>query len=190
MECSTGADAGRAAIPDYRSRAFGVGGRYGGAVSSDGWPTGTVSFLFTDVEGSTRLWAADEEAMSQSLRLHDSVLRDAIETAGGHIFTTAGDSFAAAFSRASDAVRAATEAQAALGRAVWPGPALHVRMGIHMGEAEERNGDYFGTVVNTAARVEAAGHGGQVLITDPVSYTHLTLPTMSTTCWCGGGGGA
>jgi predicted ATPase/class 3 adenylate cyclase len=155
-------------MPEERGRTFGVGGRYGGAVSSDGWPTGTVSFLFTDVEGSTRLWAADEEAMSQSLRLHDSVLRDVIETAGGHVFTTAGDSFAAAFSRASDAVRAATEAQAALGRAMWPGPALRVRMGIHMGEAEERNGDYFGTVVNTAARVEAAGHGGQVLITDPV----------------------
>jgi len=124
--------------------------------------------LFTDVEGSTRLWAADEEAMSQSLRLHDSVLRGAIETADGHVFTTAGDSFAAAFSRASDAVRAATDAQAALGRAEWPGPVLHVRMGIHMGEAEERNGDYFGTVVNTAARVEAAGHGDQILVTDQV----------------------
>ena len=151
-----------------RSRTLGVDGRYGGAVSSDGWPTGTVSFLFTDVEGSTRLWAADEEAMSQSLRLHDSVLRGAIETADGHVFTTAGDSFAAAFSRASDAVRAATDAQAALGRAEWPGPVLHVRMGIHMGEAEERNGDYFGTVVNTAARVEAAGHGDQILVTDQV----------------------
>ena len=137
-------------------------------MSSDGWPTGTVSFLFTDVEGSTRLWAADEDAMSQSLRLHDTVLRHAIEAAGGYVFTTAGDSFAAAFSRASDAVRAATEAQLALGRAAWPGPTLSVRMGIHVGEAEERSGDYFGTVVNTAARVEAAGHGGQVLITDQV----------------------
>ena len=106
--------------------------------------------------------------MSASLSVHDAILRSAIEGCGGYVFTTAGDSFAAAFGRASDAVRAATEAQRALGGAVWPGPALRVRMGLHLGEAEERGGDYFGPAVNTAARVEAAGHGGQVLITDPV----------------------
>ena len=84
------------------------------------------------------------------------------------MFTTAGHSFAAAFGRASDAVRAATESQRALINATWPGPALKVRMGLHLGEAEERGGDYFGPVVNTAARVETAGHGGQVLMTDAV----------------------
>ena len=133
-----------------------------------GRPSGTVTFLFTDVEGSTRLWSAGKEAMSASLLVHDSILRGAIEGNDGYVFTTAGDSFAAAFGRASDAVRAALESQRALTDAVWPGPALKVRMGLHLGEAEERGGDYFGPVVNTAARVEAAGHGGQVLITEPV----------------------
>ncbi len=131
-------------------------------------PSGTVTFLFTDVEGSTKLWAADKDAMSASLLVHDSILREAIEGNGGYVFTTAGDSFAAAFARASDAVRAASESQRALMDATWPGPTLRVRMGLHLGEAEERGGDYFGTVVNTAARVEAAGHGGQVLLTEPV----------------------
>ena len=131
-------------------------------------PSGTVTFLFTDVEGSTRLWAADKGAMSASLLVHDAILRAAIESHGGYVFTTAGDSFAAAFGRASDAVTAADESQRALTNAVWPGPVLKVRMGLHLGEAEERGGDYFGPVVNTAARVEAAGHGGQVLITEGV----------------------
>ena len=131
-------------------------------------PSGTVTFFFTDVEGSTRLWAADKDAMSASLLVHDAILRSAIEGNGGYVFTTAGDSFAAAFAKASDAVRAATESQRALTDAAWPGPALKVRMGLHLGEAEERGGDYFGPVVNTAARVEAAGHGGQVLLTEPV----------------------
>jgi predicted ATPase/class 3 adenylate cyclase len=130
------------------------------------YPTGTVTFLFTDVEGSTRLWADDEAAMSRSLQLHDEILRSSIEAAGGYVFTTAGDSFAAAFTRASDAVRAATDAQSRLDAAEWPGAHLRIRMGIHVGEAEERGGDYFGTVVNIAARVEAAGHGGQVLLTE------------------------
>ena len=131
-------------------------------------PSGTVTFLFTDVEGSTKLWAADKVAMSASLLVHDAILRRAIEGNSGYVFTTAGDSFAAAFAKASDAVRAATESQRALTDATWPGPALEVRMGLHLGEAEERGGDYFGPVVNTAARVEAAGHGGQVLLTEPV----------------------
>ncbi len=131
-------------------------------------PSGTVTFLFTDVEGSTRLWAADSAAMSASLLVHDSVVRFAIESADGYVFTTAGDSFAAAFSRASDAVSAASAIQEDLAATTWPGPGLRVRIGMHLGEAEERNGDYFGPVVNTAARVEAAGHGGQTLLTESV----------------------
>ena len=131
-------------------------------------PSGTVTFLFTDVEGSTRSWAADADAMSASLRVHDAIVRDAIEANAGYVFTTAGDSFAAAFTRASDAVNAATAAQVALDAATWPGPALKIRIGIHQGESEERQGDYFGPVVNIAARVEAAGHGGQTLMSESV----------------------
>ena len=127
-----------------------------------------MTFLFTDIEGSTRLWAADSEAMSASLLVHDGIVRDAIESNAGYVFATAGDSFAAAFTRASDAVNAARYAQAALGQAAWPGPALGVRIGVHQGEAEERRGDYFGSVVNVAARVEAAGHGGQTVVTEAV----------------------
>ena len=104
--------------------------------------------------------------MSASLLVHDSILREAIESCDGYVFTTAGDSFAAAFSKASDAVNAAGQIQAKLAAASWPGPALRVRIGVHLGEAEERGGDYFGPVVNTTARVEAAGHGGQTVITD------------------------
>ncbi len=129
-------------------------------------PSGVVSLLFTDVEGSTRLWAADADAMSASLQAHDKILRAAVESRGGYVFTTAGDSFAVAFSQASQAVDAAMAAQADLATTAWPGPELRVRMGLHLGEAEERGGDYFGPVVNACARVEAAGHGGQVLVTD------------------------
>jgi predicted ATPase/DNA-binding SARP family transcriptional activator len=134
-------------------------------------PSGTVTFLFTDVEGSTRLWAADPTLMSASLLVHDQILREVIESRSGYVFTTGGDSFAAAFARASDAVRAATEAQRSLGAADWPGPALQVRMGLHLGEAEERGGDYFGPVVNTTARIGSAGHGGQVVLSEAVRTT-------------------
>ncbi|MFT7583515.1 MAG: putative ATPase/class 3 adenylate cyclase [Myxococcota bacterium] len=139
------------------------------AVAGEGAsPSGIVTFLFTDVESSTRLWAQDRDAMSASLETHDHILQAAFEPLGGYVFTTAGDSFAVAFSRASDAVAAALQAQEALAEAEWPGPTLKVRMGLHLGEAQERGGDYFGPVVNSTARLEAAGHGGQVLLTDPV----------------------
>ena len=131
-------------------------------------PTGTITFLFTDIEGSTRLWATDAAKMSASLRQHDDILRSCIEERAGYVFTTAGDSFAAAFDRASDAVAAAVRIQERLQSTTWPGPVLRVRIGMHLCEAEERNGDYFGPVVNTAARVESAGHGGQILITESV----------------------
>ncbi len=127
-----------------------------------------MTFLFTDVEGSTALWMRDAEGMSASLLVHDDVLRASIESHGGYIFTTAGDAFCAAFRRVSDGVAAAADAQDRLGRVRWPGPELRVRMGLHLGEAVERQGDYFGPVVSIAARVEAAGHGGQVLLTAAV----------------------
>ena len=107
--------------------------------------------------------------MSASLRLHDDILRRGCRDPRRLVFTTAGDSFAVAFTQASAAVDAAVAAQADLTAATWPGPALRVRMGLHLGEAEERGGDYFGPVVNACARVEAAGHGGQVLLTESVA---------------------
>lgn len=127
-------------------------------------PTGTVSFLFTDVEGSTRLWEADREAMAASLTVHDQILRSAAVSQGGHVFSTAGDAFSMAFGSAEAAVLAAIDAQRALLAAEWPGPAIRVRMGIHTGTADERDGDYFGPTLNRAARIMSAGHGGQILL--------------------------
>ncbi len=131
-------------------------------------PTGTITFLFTDVESSTNWWSADPDAMSRSLRVHDVIMRDVLAQHDGYIFSTAGDSFAAAFSRASAGVAAAIAIQTRLSDTHWPGPQLRVRIGLHIGEAEERDGDYFGSPVNTAARVEAAGHGGQIVISEVV----------------------
>ena len=129
-------------------------------------PSGTASFLFTDVEGSTRLWQTHPEAMTEALARHDAILRDAIKAVGGYVFSTAGDAFAAAFARAGAAVQAATAAQRALQAEQWPGGiSLQVRMGIHTGEAVERDGDYFGPTLNRGARVMSAAHGGQVLVT-------------------------
>jgi len=127
-------------------------------------PSGVVSFLFTDVEGSTRLWESDRDAMAASLARHDEILREVVESRSGHVFSTAGDAFAVAFPSAASAVEAAIDAQLWLNRADWPGPPITVRMGIHTGTAEERDGDYFGPVLNRAARIMSAGHGGQILI--------------------------
>ena len=117
-----------------------------------------VTFLFTDVEGSTRRWEADAEAMRVALAAHDEVLCKAIEAHGGWLFKHTGDGVCAAFASPRSAVDAAVTAQRAL--------ELPVRMGIATGEAELRGGDYFGVVLNRAARVMAAGHGGQVLLVD------------------------
>lgn len=128
-------------------------------------PTGTVTFFFTDVEGSTRLWDRVPEQMNAALALHDGVLEETIEAHGGYVFTTAGDSFAASFSRASSAVACAQAAQERLTSVDWPAEAtLRVRMGLHTGEAHERRGDYFGPHVNRAARIMSAAHGSQILL--------------------------
>jgi predicted ATPase/class 3 adenylate cyclase len=128
-------------------------------------PSGTVTFLFTDIEGSTRLWQDDEDGMRSALARHDELLRTAIGDHDGYVFSTGGDGFAAAFARAADAVTAAVDAQAALAAERWAGGVeLRVRMGVHTGESTERDGDYFGSAVNRAARLMSAGHGGQVLV--------------------------
>ncbi|HYK26709.1 MAG TPA: adenylate/guanylate cyclase domain-containing protein, partial [Streptosporangiaceae bacterium] len=128
-------------------------------------PTGTVTLLFTDIEGSTRLWETEQDAMASALRLHDDIVRTAIEGAGGYVFKTVGDSFCAAFPAAGRALDAALTAQRAMITATWPtARPVKVRMGLHTGVCEERDGDYFGPVVNRSARLEAVAHGGQVLI--------------------------
>jgi predicted ATPase/class 3 adenylate cyclase len=127
-------------------------------------PSGTVTFLFTDIEGSTHRWQTAPEAMRQALQRHDTILRSAIDGHGGYVFSTGGDGFAAAFARAGAAVAAAADAQIALGVEPWPeGAAIRVRMGVHTGEAEERDGDYFGSAVNRTARLMGVAHGGQVV---------------------------
>jgi predicted ATPase/class 3 adenylate cyclase len=128
-------------------------------------PSGTVTLLFTDIEGSTRLWEAEPEQMAVALRRHDEIMRSSIEQAGGYVFKTVGDAFCAAFGTAQSAVGAVLASQQALCAQAWPtSRPVRVRMGLHTGACEEREGDYFGPVVNRAARLEAAAHGGQVLI--------------------------
>ncbi len=128
-------------------------------------PSGTVTLLFTDIEGSTRMWEAEPDQMAAALRRHDEIMRQSIKQAGGYVFKTVGDSFCAAFAAAPSAVQAALAAQRTLGAEAWPTSwPVRVRMGLHTGACEERDGDYFGPVVNRSARLEAVAHGGQVLI--------------------------
>jgi predicted ATPase/class 3 adenylate cyclase len=128
-------------------------------------PTGTVTFLFTDVENSTALWDQQPVEMRMALERHDRILRVAMAARGGFVFSHGGDGVAVAFQRAGDAVAAAVEAQRVLLEEPWPsGVELRVRMGVHTGEADERDGDYFGPPLNRAARLMSAAHGGQILV--------------------------
>jgi predicted ATPase/class 3 adenylate cyclase/Tfp pilus assembly protein PilF len=129
-------------------------------------PTGTLTFLFTDIEGSTKMWEHNATAMQAALARHDEMLRDTIEERGGYVFKTVGDAFCAVFPTALDALEAALDAQRRLLSSKWveTGP-LRVRMALHMGVAEERDGDYFGPPLNRVARLLSAAHGGQVLLT-------------------------
>ncbi len=120
------------------------------------WPIGIVTFLFTDIEGSTARWEADADAMRVALALHDETLRSVIAAGGGRLFKHTGDGVLAVFSSPVAAVDVAVRAQRSL--------ASPVRMGIATGEAELRGEDYFGSTLNRAARVMAAGHGGQILV--------------------------
>ncbi len=130
-------------------------------------PTGTVTLLFTDIEGSTQLWEAHAAAMRAALARHDALLRQCIEHHDGYVFKTGGDAFCAAFHTAPDAFAAALDAQRALQREPWPEAAkLRVRMALHSGAVEVRDGDYFGAPLNRVARLLAAGHGGQTLLSE------------------------
>ena len=128
-------------------------------------PSGTVAFLFTDIEGSTRLWEQQPGAMASALARHDALLREAVEGHGGRVFKTVGDAVCAAFPLAIQAVDAAVAAQRALASEGWGQVGtVRVRMAVHAGAAEERDDDYFGPPLNRVARLLAAGHGGQVLL--------------------------
>lgn len=131
-------------------------------------PTGTVTFLFTDIEGSTQLWEKYPEAMKAALAKHDALLKVAIESNHGHIIKTTGDGVHAVFTTALDAINAAITAQCTLQSFILSSSsfALKVRMGLHTGEAELRDGDYYGGTLNRAARLMSAGHGEQILIPD------------------------
>ena len=126
-------------------------------------PTGDVTFLFTDIEGSTALWDRSPDAMTESLAEHDRRISSIIERHDGYVFTTAGDSFAVAFQSAAEAVEAALEVQLAF---LEPAGELtfKVRIGVHSGTATVRNGDYFGAAVNRGARLSASAHGGQLVL--------------------------
>ncbi|MFO1305079.1 MAG: adenylate/guanylate cyclase domain-containing protein [Burkholderiales bacterium] len=128
-------------------------------------PTGTLTFLITDIEGSTRMWQAAPGAMGVALARHDAILRHGIEARGGHVFKTAGDAFYAAFATPWLALEAALALQQALRNEPWPAQApIRVRIALHSGAAELRDGDYFGPPLNHVARLLSAGHGGQTLV--------------------------
>ena len=139
-------------------------------------PTGTATFLFTDIEGSTRLWETHRAAMQLALAHHDAIMRSAIEANNGYLVKTTGDGALAAFASAPDAVAACLAAQRALTAYPWVELRIKVRMALHSGAAEQRDGDYFGPALNRAARLMAAGHGGQVLLslaTEELVRDHL-----------------
>ncbi len=135
-------------------------------------PSGTVTFLFTDIEGSTERWEAQPDAMAGALARHDAILRAAVESHAGHVFKTIGDAVCASFPTARGGLAAAIDAQRALAAEDWTAFAtdadgfapLTVRMGLHTGAAAERGGDYFGPPLNRCARLQAAGNGGQLLL--------------------------
>ena len=123
------------------------------------------TFLFTDIEGSTRLWEEHGDAMAAALARHDEILNAAVGGAGGSVLKTTGDGLIAVFDSVTDGVSAAIDGQRSLDEEQWgPTGPLRVRMGVHSGDTESREGDYFGPAMNRAARIMAAGHGGQVLV--------------------------
>jgi predicted ATPase/DNA-binding SARP family transcriptional activator/class 3 adenylate cyclase len=132
---------------------------------TSGPPSGTVTFLFTDIEGSARLWDEHPDEMDAALARHDAILHDAIAEHGGHVVKSTGDGVHAAFGTSVDAVAAAVEAQLGLAAEPWPGgTALRVRMGLHTGEGDYRDGDYSGPALDRSARLAGVAHGGQVVM--------------------------
>jgi predicted ATPase/class 3 adenylate cyclase len=132
--------------------------------------TERLAVLFTDIVGSTRLWATHYQEMSEDLERHDALVEAAIRSHSGRVFATGGDSFAASFDTCVHAVDAAVSIQLGLGDCSWRVPeGIRVRTAVHVGEVIERDGDYFGPTLNLAARVLSSGHGSQILVTRPVA---------------------
>jgi predicted ATPase/class 3 adenylate cyclase len=128
-------------------------------------PSGTVTFAFTDIEGSTERWDRDSAAMREALRRHDEIVRTAIAENAGHVFKTIGDAFCAVFGRAEDAIAAMLQAERVLANGDFSAvDGIRMRVALHSGTADERDGDYFGQAVNRVARLVAIGHGGQMLV--------------------------
>ena len=144
-------------------------------------PTGTVTFLFTDIEGSTQRWDTHREAMSAAVQCHDAIGRAAIAAHGGYVFKTVGDAFCVAFARSDAAVAAALDFQRALAAQDFAAVGgLRVRAALHVGAADERGGDYFGPAVNRVARLLSIGHGGQTLLSGVMHDLVLgTLPSQA-----------
>jgi len=131
-------------------------------------PTGTITLLFSDIEGSSKKWDQYPDAMRIALAHHDRLMREALEQHGGFIFKTVGDAFCVAFETAQDALAGALESQRALRQATWEGiDEMKVRMALHTGAPEHRDGDYFGQPLNRVSRILSSAHGGQVLLSLP-----------------------
>jgi len=143
-------------------------------------PSGTVTFLFTDIENSTPLWEKYPEVMKSALAKHDSILKEAVESNNGQIIKTTGDGIHAVFSTAVDAVNASLDVQHVIQTSEafkTSEVSLRVRMGLHTGEAELREGDYYGGTLNRAARIMSIGHGGQILVSETtLQITREHLP--------------
>src|SRR3954471_13662319 len=139
-------------------------------------PSGTVTFLFTDIQDSARLWDESPVEMAGALHVHDALVRGAIERHDGYVFANGGDGFCAAFPTAAGAAAAAIESQRELRED--DSIAFAVRMGLHTGEALERDRSYFGTEVNRAARLMALAHGGQILVSDAAEVLMRDRLTM------------
>ncbi|MDQ1457642.1 MAG: hypothetical protein QOH28_3262 [Actinomycetota bacterium] len=136
----------------------------------DGGSSRTLTFLFTDIEGSTRLWEQHGDAMRRALAQHDELLRHSVETRGGTVVKTTGDGMLAVFDEPAVAIAAAIGAQHALESAVWGDTGVpRVRMAVHCGPATEREGDYYGTTLNRAARIMALAHGRQIVASEAVA---------------------
>src|ERR1700682_4205576 len=133
-------------------------------------PATVTTFLFTDIEGSTRLWEQDPERMRPALARHDAIVRAAVEDHRGVIVKMTGDGIHAAFDDPMDAINATVQMQRALAESTGSGDiSLHVRCGLHAGVYEWRDNDFFGTAVNRAARIMSAAHGGQMLLSNAVA---------------------
>jgi len=141
-------------------------------------PTGTVTFLFSDIEGSTQRWDAHRTQMQAAVARHERLMTEAMKRYDGFVFKTLGDALCVAFATAPQALHAAVDAQRALAREDFSAVGgLSVRIGMHTGHAEERGNDYFGPAVNRVARIMAIGHGGQVLLSEiSRGLAHSDLP--------------